>query len=443
MDAAGGNVGPPPAPTEPLSPGGFDSFRVEWTAADSQDIWYYEVEAYPTADPAAIVTRTTSELSFIFYREDLNISDPTETAEFRVRAINLAGEIGDWSSVGSIGFNYIEEADLNDFVITTDKLDDGAVTPIKTSGFTASRITVSDSSGVLASNAALTASRLVSSSGTGALASNDSLTTNRLTYADGAGSLASNDALTQNRVVIGDADGLPTPAAAITGSRALISDANGVPTHATLTSANLENVVHTVSDTTTVDLTKSSGTLSADVNRTPTALGYVYISSVTASSSASVTFTGLSTYDVYMVTICDVQPATDNVQFVWRASTDNGSSYISAASYNWAAAAVGSAATFVGAAGSGDTSVRLAGAMGNADNTEAGSFEFRLIHRGSGSSVSRVISQGTYRSAGADTLFYNVGGTYNAGAAVNAIQFLMSSGNITRGTFRLYGLKES
>jgi hypothetical protein len=36
-----------------------------------------------------------------------------------------------------------------------------------------------------------------------------------------------------------------------------------------------------------------------------------------------------------------------------------------------------------------------------------------------------------------------MGGTYNVGAAVNALQFLMSSGNISRGTFRLYGLKES
>lgn len=288
----------------------------------------------------------------------------------------------------------------------------------------------SDGDGVI-TQTDVTASRVVVTDSNGLPSANASLTSGRIVRADGTGSLTSN--------------------AALTASRAMVSDASGFPASATLTSANLENVAHTVSDTSSIDLTLSSGTLSADVKSGGVSLGmlaggtggWVYISSATASSSASITFTGLSTYDAYKVVTYDVASASDAVNFLLRTSTDNGSTYVSTASYNWSAIAVNTAGAVVGAGGSGATSIQLASSMGNASTTEAGSGVLTMIHRGSGSTVSRFLFEFAYRNSASDTLWYNMGGTYNVGAAVNALQFLMSSGNISRGTFRLYGLRES
>jgi hypothetical protein len=323
--------------------------------------------------------------------------------------------------------------------------------PTANASLTSGRLVRADGTGSLTSNAALTASRLMVSDGSGFPASNQSLTNNRLVYSDAAGSVASNAALTQNRVVIGDANGLPTPAAAITASRALISDANGVPTHSSLTSANLANVAHTVSDTSSIDLTLSSGTLSADVKSGGVSLAmlaggtgsWVFVTSATASGSASITFTDLTTYDAYKVVMYDVASANDAVNLLWRASVNNGSSYDATANYGWAAVSVDSAGTVLGAGSGGDTSIRLAGTMGNADTTEAGSGIFYLIHRGSGSTVSRIRSDFAYRSSVPSYINFSCGGSYNVGNDVDAMQFLMSAGNISRGSFRLYGLRQS
>lgn len=179
------------------------------------------------------------------------------------------------------------------------------------------------------------------------------------------------------------------------------------------------------------------------INREETALGGVYVSSVTASASPTVVFTGLSTYDVYTIVLSDVASANDAVNLLLRVSTDNGSSYVSSANYGWTGFSSDSAAATAAAGSGGATSMQLMASMGNADASEAGSGVVQLVHRGSGSSVSRFLFDFSYRGS-VPTYFRSVGsGSYNVGAAVNALQFFMSAGNIARGTFRLYGLKES
>jgi hypothetical protein len=276
----------------------------------------------------------------------------------------------------------------------------------------------------------VTPSRVVVTDSNGLPMANASLTSGRIVRADGTGSLTSNDALTASRV--------------------MVSDASGFPASATLTSANLENVAHTVSDTSSIDLTLSSGTLSADVKSGGVSLSmlaggtgaWVYISSSTANNQATLSFTGLSTYDAYKVVMYDVASGNDAVSFLMRASTDNGSTYPSTASYGWSSAAI--APTGVVAGGStGDTSVQLAGNLGNAATTEAISGEFTMIHRGSGSTVSRFLFDGSARTAAPTYVRFTGCGSYNVGDDVNAVVFFMSAGNILRGTFRLYGLRES
>lgn len=322
---------------------------------------------------------------------------------------------------------------------------------------TARRLVIADGSGNRGDHSALTASRALAtdSNGTPVAATT---TSTELDYVNGVTSAIQTQINTKlantgtaRRLVIADGSGNRGDHSAITASRAMVSDSNGTPTHATLTSANLENVAHTVSDTTSIDLTLSSGTLSADVKTSGVSLtmlaggtgSWVYVSTQTASGSATINFTGLTTYDAYKVVMYNVSSANDAVNFLWRASTDNGSTYDTAANYGWSAWAVDGAGTGVGAGSTGDTSVRLAGSMGNADTTEAGSGIFYLIHRGSGSTVSRVMVDFAYRNSTPTYITFRGSGSYNVGNDVDAIRFLMSAGNIATGTFRLYGMRES
>ena len=56
--------------------------------------------------------------------------------------------------------------------------------------------------------------------------------------------------------------------------------------------------------------------------------GLVFISGVTLSNVASVSFTGIdSTYETYVFMLNNVVPASDGVQLLMRTSTDGGSSF--------------------------------------------------------------------------------------------------------------------
>lgn len=84
-----------------------------------------------------------------------------------------------------------------------------------------------------------------------------------VTYVDGYNSFSNNAPCTMR--IRGPVR--PLDIAAFTASKVALTNGSGILTTSTLSSANLENVAHTVSDTATVDLTLSTGTLSADVIR--------------------------------------------------------------------------------------------------------------------------------------------------------------------------------
>lgn len=167
----------------------------------------------------------------------------------------------------------------------------------------------------------------------------------------------------------------------------------------------------------------------------------VKISSQTASSSASIDFTDLSsTYERYVVHFTTVVPATDGANLGVRTSTDNGSTFDSGAS---------------------DYKTQLVYGFSTAGNGSAWTTSFAAIHStlGVGSAANECIS-GTLEvfnpSAAAYThmttrwSLINATGNYYGGmaamlrqqaTAVDAIQFIFSTGNIASGTFTLYGYK--
>jgi hypothetical protein len=172
--------------------------------------------------------------------------------------------------------------------------------------------------------------------------------------------------------------------------------------------------------------------------------GLVLLEQHTASSSASLDFTTAisSLYDEYLVEGLNLVPATNGVGPKLRVSTDGGSSYDSGSNYQWSTFRYVNVASAVGGSTS-DTSIDLAlndgGSVSNTASNGGVSFTFRLINPLSGSMFTKVIAGNGNIINVVNGMF---GGDYKSTTAVDAFQVFMSSGNITSGTVRVYGLEK-
>ena len=176
--------------------------------------------------------------------------------------------------------------------------------------------------------------------------------------------------------------------------------------------------------------------------------GSTLLTTVTASASATVDFTASidSTYRRYLVRIDGLRPATDTTILMIRVSTDAGLTYkAGVADYSW----VGDRNYSAGGGTGGDTSaseIRL-GSPGTSSNNfmsstanEFGSINVNIGHPSSGGHVP-IWGDGAWFAFGAGVGISHCvfGGIYLTAGAINGIRFLMSTGNIAQGVFRLYG----
>lgn len=172
----------------------------------------------------------------------------------------------------------------------------------------------------------------------------------------------------------------------------------------------------------------------------------IEISSQTASASSTISFTGLSaTYRQYIIELSDVIVATNAVSLYMRTSTNNGSSYDSGSTdYQWSCP-VYYTNTNLQTYSVGDTQIILTSNatvfIANAANAlMSGSV---TIISPSSSSRTKINSNLVYNtsSTGANLIANSQGfGERLSNTAINAIQFSLSSGNITSGSFTLYGI---
>ena len=172
------------------------------------------------------------------------------------------------------------------------------------------------------------------------------------------------------------------------------------------------------------------------------------ISTQTASSSSTISFTsGIdSTYDEYVFRFYDIHPATNSVNFYVNFSIDSGSNYNVAKTTTWFYAYHNE---------SGDTSsleyntgLDLAQGTGNQpimenignDNDQSSSGFLTLYNPSSTTFVKHFTAQ-TADIIHADyTENTFIAGYCNTTSAINAVQFVMESGNIDSGTIKLYGI---
>ena len=177
--------------------------------------------------------------------------------------------------------------------------------------------------------------------------------------------------------------------------------------------------------------------------------GITFISSQTASNSASISFTsGLtSTYKAYKFVFVNMKPVTDTSSLVFNGSTDSGSNYNVTKTTNAFRAVHTEDDTIAqidyqtGEDLAQSTAFQLLSQnIGNgADESTSGSFI--IFNPSSTTYVKHFISRFDTYISDSGSRDLNIAGYCNTTSAINAIQFKMDSGNISAGTIYLYGIK--
>jgi hypothetical protein len=189
--------------------------------------------------------------------------------------------------------------------------------------------------------------------------------------------------------------------------------------------------------------TNASGVLSFV---TPSAGGLAFIGTTTASSSATITVTGLSTtYDNYLVIGSQLRPATDdvtaNVRFGDSGGIDSGST-----DYSWSAQVMDDITIEKSGATSNDRIYIMGtGAVQDVGNlvTEGFSFQGTLTTKATDGAVPKIFGTGQFGDFNdvQEQVWFQ--GQHNTAITMTQIQFFFASGNITSGRLTVWGYKQS
>jgi len=172
-----------------------------------------------------------------------------------------------------------------------------------------------------------------------------------------------------------------------------------------------------------------------------------FVSTQVASSSASISFTGIdNTSDMWMVVLQGVNAATDNTVMSIRTSNDSSShSYDSGGSdYNWSMTGLYSGDDY-SKYDTADAQIAM-GADPNliGNDADIGLSGTVYIHKPADTALDTGITYNCYQQNGSNNFQNIIGGGHRvANEAVTAIQFLFLSGNIDSGRFSLYKLAHS
>lgn len=170
---------------------------------------------------------------------------------------------------------------------------------------------------------------------------------------------------------------------------------------------------------------------------------WAFLEEQTASASGNLSFasTITSDYDEYDLELVGLVPATNAVNLILRFSTDGGSTYDSGANYGWGVYLFDFNFAGVGSIGgnSGQTEIRIVHSVANTSNYSVNG-HVRIYNPGSTSLYKSVLVDVTIRSSDGNIYRQQFFGLYLSTTAVNALRIQFSSGNITSGKARTYGL---
>tara|TARA_R110000822_G_scaffold48803_1_gene128194 strand:- start:196 stop:1119 length:924 start_codon:yes stop_codon:yes gene_type:complete len=203
------------------------------------------------------------------------------------------------------------------------------------------------------------------------------------------------------------------------------------------------SAVTSVAPSTSGNVLTSTGTVWASTAPAGGGAGLVFVSTATASDDATLSFTGISsTYAQYVFIISALRPATSGAELRLRVSTNGGSSYDTGSTDYCSGVRYLIGGTLSMGVNDNDTFLRVGPPTGNASNDSVnGRME---LHSASDSAkFTQISSLGSFSRTNGDPKAYYSGGGRKSVAAHNAVQFSMSSGNITSGSIRMYGIANS
>ena len=182
----------------------------------------------------------------------------------------------------------------------------------------------------------------------------------------------------------------------------------------------------------------------------------VLIKSQTASSSATISFVdGTSdvdldaTYPIYKFEFINLHPSHDNLDLQFNGSIDTGSNYnvTKTTTFFRAYHNEGGTSTALEYRTSDDVAQgtgvqKLGGGLGN-DNDQCLAGYLHLFNPSSTTFVKHFLARTNLYEESDHTVDNYIAGYCNVTAAIDGVQFSMSSGNIDAGTIKLYGIKDS
>lgn len=176
---------------------------------------------------------------------------------------------------------------------------------------------------------------------------------------------------------------------------------------------------------------------------------YTLLSTQTAANVAQLDFTSLITseFDEYIFKLYDIVPVTDSAALWMRTSTNNGSSFdVGASDYITAGRQNASGSATTSSIGNAGTVAALLSSptTGLSTNTARSlSGEVKLFNPLNATRF-RII-QSLVHFIGTTGELLDVSGSHSrvASADIDAVRFLMSTGNISSGTIRMYGVRKT
>jgi len=171
-----------------------------------------------------------------------------------------------------------------------------------------------------------------------------------------------------------------------------------------------------------------------------------FITSTTISDDATIDFTDLSsTYAVYIFELLNIHCATDDKYLMVRTSTDNGSNYDSSGYYY--ATVYNNGTSFGAAISYSGAGMLLTGSNSSAKLGSASNENYcgtvKLYYPSDSSTYTMISGYGGYRDNSGSIMTTSFSGFRASAADVDAIRFLMESGNLSSGTIKVYGVKAS
>ena len=174
---------------------------------------------------------------------------------------------------------------------------------------------------------------------------------------------------------------------------------------------------------------------------------FVELSTATASNSGSVTLTGItSDYNTCVLYYSDVVPATDGAdltgRFTQSGSPNTNSNHVAGLAY------ARSDRSFISSSGdnlglAGKNSISMSGSTDN--SSTSGHHGVAYIYSANDSSDNtKLVMYNNYLSSGSTQIMLGQfeGAILKEQTTVDGIQIFMDTGNITKGNFVLYGLKQ-